>query len=940
MLSSLKSFGSNISSNYQISPGPAVLSGPWKVHTGKKKSTGTAASIFIFDRKSLDSRANALGSRSGSSMLKKLHDAVVERLKREAGNLARLRHPSVLQVLEPVEETRGGGLMFATEHVTASLAGLLHDKDEQETSARIGSRPSRYAADDPDGQRRRRDMEIDELEIQKGLLQIAKGLEFLHESAGLVHGNLTPDAIFINSKSDWKIAGLGFAGPPDSSDSRSSLPPLALSEALYHDPKLPKSVQLNLDYTSPDFALDSSVTTSADLFSLGLVIIALFNSPHVSPLQTHSSITSYKKLVTTPSTTPSQSNNFLSSQPIPRDILYHVLPGLITRRPAQRMNAREFQQSEYFDNILISTIRFLESLPAKTPNEKSQFMRGLQRVLPEFPASVLEKKILGVLLDETKDRELLPLILQNVFGILKRIPSGRRIFPEKIVPRLKEIFPTSPGKPAVHDSKRDAGLMILLENMSVVADNCSGRELKDGTRISFSKKDERLIDLDILPLLRMGLDSSTHTLVDAAIKCLPVILPILDFSTVKNEIFPPIASTFSRTNSLGIKVRCLEAFTVLCGGSMDGKADSDDLNGVTKDKTPSSKPSILDKYTIQEKLVPSLKAIKTKEPGVMMASLNVFREAGKICDSDFLALEVLPILWAFSLGPLLNVRQFGEFMSLIKSLSTKVEQEQTRKLQELSSGGDSSGFGGGESSSRAGSDLEQSDADGTKNDFERLVLGRSSTTRSTQDADPLGSLRSDSPISKQPTRGTSPTAFSWSSQAIGLTSKASNNMDIKRTPSTQTNNNHGFRSITPDYSMSSFPTLEPAPRQPTPVSQFPPLQPAPSSGSIWNTPSSPMPMGNQQPNIGNASSSSLAALATMRTNSSSSLSTQMSSQPQQTGNYSAFSIPPPPPPAPSFSSAFNTSTTSFGQGALPNRTPSQPSQTSQKQGLDKYDSLL
>lgn len=424
---------------------------------------------------------NGLGGRSSSST-KKLHDAVVERLKREASNLARLRHPSILQVLEPVEETRHGGLMFATEQVTASLAGLLHEKDEQETSSGIGARPSRYVVEDSDGRRRRRDLEIDELEIQKGLLQVAKGLEFLHESAGLVHGNLNPEAIFINAKSDWKIAGLGFAGPPDSSESQSSLPPLALSEVLYQDPKLPTSVQLNLDYTSPDFVLDSNVSTSADLFSLGLVIIALYNSPHVSPLQAHSSVNTYKKLLNTPSTTPSQSNNFLSSGPVPKDILSHVLPRLITRRPAQRINAREFQQSQYFDNILISTIRFLESLPAKNPNEKSQFMRGLQRVLPEFPVSVLERKILGVLLEEVKDRELLPLILQNVFAILKRIPSGRRIFPEKVIPRLKDIFPAGSAKPATQerDSKKDAGLMVVLENMSVVTDNCSGKDLKDG----------------------------------------------------------------------------------------------------------------------------------------------------------------------------------------------------------------------------------------------------------------------------------------------------------------------------------------------------------------------------------------------------------------------------------------------------------------------------
>lgn len=367
--------------------------------------------------------------------------------------------------------------MFATEPVTASLAGLLREKDVQEG----GSRASRYMIEEPDGRRRRRDIEIDELEIQKGLLQIAKGLEFLHESAGLVHGNLNPEAIFINAKSDWKIAGLAFASPPEGSNSPSNLPPLALSEVLYQDARLPSSVQLNLDYTSPDFVFDNNVSPAADLFSLGLIIIALYNSPHRSPIQTHGSIATYKKLLTSPSTTPSQNNSFLCTRPIPKDLTSHVLPRLITRRPAQRLNARELQQSPYFDNLLVSTIRFLESFPAKTPHEKSQFLRGLQRVLPDFPASVLERKILGALLEETKDRELLSLILQNVFRIIKQLPNGRRVFPEMVVSKLKDIFLPGGNRPATQerDATRDAGLMVVLEHMETIAENCPGKEFKE-----------------------------------------------------------------------------------------------------------------------------------------------------------------------------------------------------------------------------------------------------------------------------------------------------------------------------------------------------------------------------------------------------------------------------------------------------------------------------
>jgi SCY1-like protein 2 len=242
-------------------------------------------------------------------------------------------------------------------------------------------------------------------------------------------------------------------------------------------------VQLNLDYTSPDFVLDGNATVAADMFSLGMLILALYNSPHRSPLEFNGSQSSYKRAFSSSSSVPNRSNNFMCSQSLPRDVMNGVLDRLITRRPAQRLNAREFQQARYFDNILVSTIRFLDSLPAKTPNEKSQFMRGLSKILNQFPKSVLEKKVLPALLEEMKDRELLALVLQNVFKIVSMLPSGKRAFMEKVIPKLRETFlsgpPPAKGTVAERDSLKEAGLMVLLENMAVAADNSGGKEFKD-----------------------------------------------------------------------------------------------------------------------------------------------------------------------------------------------------------------------------------------------------------------------------------------------------------------------------------------------------------------------------------------------------------------------------------------------------------------------------
>ena len=467
--SALKSFSSNITANYTISTTPTSIAGAWKVYDGKNKKTGKVVSVFVFEKQYLESQGiGGLRSQSNAASRKKIFDQVVERLKKEAAFLAKLRHPNILELAEPVEDTRHGGLMFATEAIISTLASLLLDQDDRDRSNR-----SRSAG---------KEELIDELEIQKGLLQVAKGLEFLHESAGLVHGNLTPEAIYINQKSDWKIAGLGFTGSPDTI-TNSTTPAMALSECLYHEPRLPRSVQLNFDYTSPDFVMDSNISSSADMFSLGLVVLALYNSPHESPLHSNSNVSAYKKLFSSSSTTPTPSNNYLCpSTSLPQEVITEVLPRLITRRPAQRMNAREFQQSRFFDNILVSTLRFLDSLPTKTPNEKAQFFRGLPRIIDKFPKAVLDRKILPTLLDETVDSELLASILQIIFKLIKTLPSGQRAFTDRVLPRLGELFVPNPGKSgsSERNTTKEAGLVVLLENISVIADNCSGKEFRDG----------------------------------------------------------------------------------------------------------------------------------------------------------------------------------------------------------------------------------------------------------------------------------------------------------------------------------------------------------------------------------------------------------------------------------------------------------------------------
>lgn len=122
-------------------------------------------------------------------------------------------------MVEPMEETRAE-LIFATEPVISSLQLSI-----------------------PSASRAPPLVELDEVEIQKGILQLCKGLQFLHASARLIHSNINTETIIINNAGDWKIAGLGLTIPLTNSDGGP-----ARWEFPTFDGRVPTYVQRSFDY--------------------------------------------------------------------------------------------------------------------------------------------------------------------------------------------------------------------------------------------------------------------------------------------------------------------------------------------------------------------------------------------------------------------------------------------------------------------------------------------------------------------------------------------------------------------------------------------------------------------------------------------------------------------------------------------------------------------
>ncbi|KAG6849335.1 hypothetical protein H0H93_009301 [Arthromyces matolae] len=588
---------------------PTLIVGLWKVQGAIHKVTNKRVSVWSFDKKGPDLERLGPAAR----------ERALEVMKTEASALGRLRHPSILgeptqsytvmqstintvvEMVEPVEETRTE-LIFATEPVLSSL----------ELSISGGGRSSPI-------------VELDEVEIQKGILQICKGLSFLHSSAQLIHTNINPETIILNEAGDWKISGLGLTIPliaPGGNPSRWEFPTF--------DARVPAYIQRSFDYMAPEYALDEQLLTASDMYGLGCVIYAV-HCKGKPPFRNHGSLGGLR-------------DN--SGKPLPGiESLDHTLQGLlkslITRHANNRPTPSTLSSHPFFSSLPISTLNFLDrsNFTSKTREEKISFMKGLAGVLNNFSEGLRTRKILPSLVEEMKDSHLLPYILPNVFAISSMLTPAQ--FAGIVLPSLKPLF-------SVKEPPQN--MLTLLDNLGMLQSKTDKQVFRERGYSQHPFSHFGLsIPSDVLPLVYNALESEHAIVQERALKTIPDLCETIDYAEVQGVLFPRVALVFTKTRILSVKVATLATF-------------------LTMVKT-------LDQTSLTQKLVPLLSRIRTKEPAVMEAM-------GFKVDREAVATLVLPQLWSMSMGPLLNVSQFQRFMDVIKKLGDRVEKEHNQFLRD------------------------------------------------------------------------------------------------------------------------------------------------------------------------------------------------------------------------------------------------------------------
>ncbi|EGV63819.1 kinase-like protein, partial [Yamadazyma tenuis ATCC 10573] len=322
-------FKSGIRATYDVSSNASFVNEPWHIYTAKHNTTGKLASVFIFDKAKFESVIHQLCSRiSNTKNPKVIINECYELIKYEVGQMAKLKHPQILTIYEVLEETKSK-FLFVTESVTDNLMTVDFEK-------------------------------LDELSIQKGLLEVCKGIQFLHNYCSIVHMNLQPSSVFINQQGDWKLTGFRFL-----QNLNEISPQERESFFLMNNTSSVPFMNLNMNFVAPELVIDrqSKLDFGNDIWSLGCLIYYIYNKgEYLLNCFDQNSISDFKgefRKFETKFYNHRVSDLKYVLKDIP-DQLYGTFPSILARYPSDRINIDQFIDSDYFNGSLIKVMWFVD----------------------------------------------------------------------------------------------------------------------------------------------------------------------------------------------------------------------------------------------------------------------------------------------------------------------------------------------------------------------------------------------------------------------------------------------------------------------------------------------------------------------------------------------------------------------------------------------------
>ncbi|XP_026314465.1 SCY1-like protein 2 isoform X2 [Hyposmocoma kahamanoa] len=604
--------------------GPGLV---WRIHDAYRKSDGKECSVFVFDKRIAD---KLYKPKRKESMLDRIRSCITQ--------LEKMRHPKMLQIIHSLEEGHNT-IAFASEAVVASLHNILNFHETsplaQGAAPPIQPHPISLAPPSSAAQLRQQQMPTQrppfakeyyflDIELRYGLLQIIEALHFLHYTTRQMHRNVCPQVIIVTKRGTWKLFGLEFIENIIGTDPTEmmTVPPWSI--------KVAKICQPNLDYLAPEVQTNGQCNILSDMFSLGLVICAVFNNG--KPLiQANNNPLLYMKQI-----------EFLDQQVnavLPRvpAALQEAVQRLLSRDPHPRPTTQLLPLIKYFKGqaeIAIQALQFLDVITMKDPNQKANFYRGqLIDALPYIPKKLRWQHVWPALQLEVRTAEVLAAVLQPIIWLTNE--ATQEEFSFYVLPTLKNLM---------NSPKSIQASVTILENLHIILKKC--------------QKDE--INNEIMPLLFAALDNNSNQIQTASLISIQTISDYIEDKTLHSVVL--------------VKVK-----TLLEKNQSDVKIISLILGFFEKILVR------LDRNHILEQVIPTLLSMRLSDPDIINRVVKLYKsmllERKFGLTTNVMATKMIPALAPQTVNPALNVEQFANIMEILYDMLDNIDKNQRYKLK-------------------------------------------------------------------------------------------------------------------------------------------------------------------------------------------------------------------------------------------------------------------
>ncbi|XP_017956241.1 SCY1-like protein 2 isoform X2 [Drosophila mojavensis] len=611
--------GNPITQYFEIGK-PVACAGPelvWRIHDGYRKSDNKECSIFIFEKK----------------VAEKLHkprrkETITELLKSSVKTLERFRHPRILQIYHTVEES-ADTLAFAAEPIFASLSNVLafHESKTYENASvapAAGGGPAQAqpaAGAQPQRPAHAKEYNFLDMELKYGFLQLTEALSYLHYSGHVIHRNVCPSSILITKRGIWKLAGMEYVERMNETDLNSSIPCPPWSN------RVSKMAQPNLDFMAPETQTSSKCSLLSDMFSLGMVICAVYNNGR--PLiQAGNSTSNYAKQLET------LDDNVHKLMPRLPIALQEATSRMASRDPTARPTAQLLQLIKYFIDPAINALKFLDVVNMKDTQQKSQFYKTtLIEAMPLIPRKLWWQNLWPMLKSEINNGEVLAAVLQPVM-----------LFVQEATHAEYDALMSSTMKIVYNTPKSIQASVTILENLHLIIEKTKPED----------------VTTDIMPMLFFSFDGSTIQVQSAAVVAVGNVFDSIAELSIRRMVLPKVKMVFEK-NITDPKI--VQNVLICIERVMDR----------------------MERAQVMEEVLPLLANVRIPDPDIIMRTVRIYHKM--FADKSYgltvetMATNVLPLLIPHTVNPSLNFEQYCYLLEVLQQMLEAIDRQQRNKLK-------------------------------------------------------------------------------------------------------------------------------------------------------------------------------------------------------------------------------------------------------------------